>query len=99
MKFEFVAADTFPTADTVLAVPAFEGALGSAAAALDEQLGGMIAKAVAGSRFTGGAGQTLDIVAPHGLEAARSAARRRRRPGEGRRHGRRARRGPRLSRL
>ena len=31
----------------------------------------MIAKAVAGSRFTGGAGQTLDIVAPHGLEAAR----------------------------
>jgi leucyl aminopeptidase len=71
MKFEFVAADTAPAADTVLAVPAFEGALGSAAKALDEQLGGVLAKAVAGSRFTGGAGQTLDIVAPHGLDAAR----------------------------
>jgi leucyl aminopeptidase len=71
MKFEFVAVDTPATADTVLAVPAFEGALGAAASALDQQLGGMLAKAVAGSRFTGAAGQTLDIVAPHGLDAAR----------------------------
>ncbi len=60
MKFEFVPPTPPPRADTVLAVPAFEGALGSAAAALDQQLGGMLAKAVAGSRFTGGAGQTLD---------------------------------------
>ncbi len=71
MKFEFVPTETAAGADAVLAVPAFEGALGSAAAALDQQLDGMLAKAVAGSRFTGGAGQTLDIVAPHGLDAAR----------------------------
>jgi len=71
MKFEFVSVDTAPTPETIVAVPTFEGALGSAAAALDQQLGGMISKAIAGSRFTGGAGQTLDIVAPHGLDAAR----------------------------
>ena len=71
MKFEFVAADTAPTADTVLAVPAFEGSLGSAAKALDDEMGGALGKAISGSRFTGGAGQTLDLVAPHGLDAAR----------------------------
>ena len=52
MKFEFVAADMAPTADTVLAVPAFEGALGSAAKALDDQMGGTLTRAMAGSRFT-----------------------------------------------
>ena len=71
MNLEFVALDAPLGADTVLAVAAFEGALGASAAALDQQLGGMVAKAVAGSRFTGGAGQTLEIVAPHGLDAGR----------------------------
>ncbi len=71
MNIEFVPTDTALSADTVLAVPAFEGGLGAAASALDQQLNGLLAKAMAGSRFTGAAGQTLDIVAPHGLDAGR----------------------------
>ena len=71
MNIEFVGADTEAGADAVLAVPAFEGALGTAGAALDQRLEGALTRAIAGSRFKGEAGQTLDIVAPHGLEAGR----------------------------
>ena len=71
MNIEFVAADTAPTADMVVSLAAFEGRLGGAATALDQRLDGLLAKAVAGSRFTGAVGQTLDIVAPHGFDAAR----------------------------
>src|SRR5258708_35395104 len=33
----------------------------------------MVGRALAGGRFTGAAGQTLDLVAPHGVEIARVA--------------------------
>ena len=72
MKIEFVALDTPAEEATAIAVPYFESAPPpSAVAALDAAMGGGIARAIAGGRFTGAAGQTLDIVAPHGIAAAR----------------------------
>ena len=47
------------------------GVLTPSAASLDERLGGALKRALAASRFTGKARQTLDIVAPAGLELAR----------------------------
>jgi leucyl aminopeptidase len=38
---------------------------------VNEATGGALARAIAGGRFTGAKGQTLDLIAPHGLEAAR----------------------------
>ncbi|HEX8232134.1 MAG TPA: leucyl aminopeptidase [Caulobacteraceae bacterium] len=50
----------------------FDGAvLGPAAEALDDAASGALSRALAGGRFTGGKGQTLDIVAPAGLHASR----------------------------
>ncbi|MDB5436724.1 MAG: cytosol aminopeptidase [Phenylobacterium sp.] len=61
MDIEFVAAAQALPAKTALARIVFEGA------ALDGPLG----QAAAASRFTGGKGQTLDVLAPAGTEAAR----------------------------
>ncbi len=73
MKIEFVSSDAEIGNDCALAVTAFEGGILSAAAeALDKATGGAIARAIAGGRFTGAAGQVLDVVAPHGLKAARA---------------------------
>jgi len=72
MKIEFVAEGTEPTATTVLAVFAFEdGEYSPGAEALDIRLSGSIKRAVAGSRFKGAMGQTLDLIAPAGVDAAR----------------------------
>ena len=72
MKIEFVAVDTQADAKSALAVPAYEKAdLSDAAKALDAASGGAITRAIKGGRFTGGLGQTLDLVAPHGVDAAR----------------------------
>src|SRR3954453_17008531 len=61
MKIEFVAAGAAVPAKTAVARVVFEGA------AYDGALG----QAVAASRFTGGKGQTLDVLAPQGESAAR----------------------------
>jgi len=62
MEIEFVAAQSAAVAPkTALARIVFEG----------EALDGPLAQAAAASRFTGGKGQALDILAPAGTEAAR----------------------------
>ncbi|MGA0600895.1 leucyl aminopeptidase [Caulobacter sp. KR2-114] len=72
MKIDFVAADAPVGAAAAVAVVAFEdGQFSSAAEALDLQLGGVLRRAVAGSRFKGTLGQTLDLIAVQGLDAAR----------------------------
>jgi leucyl aminopeptidase len=61
MEIEFVAAGAAIPAKAALARVVFEG---------DPQAGAL-AQAVAASRFTGAKGQTLDILAPQGVDAAR----------------------------
>ena len=61
MEIEFVAAGAAIPAKTAVARIVFEG----------DTHDGAIGQAVAASRFTGGKGQTLDILAPQGLDAAR----------------------------
>ena len=72
MKIEF----TPPGAETgdkvAIAVIAMEATpLAGAAAVLDASAAGALSRAIAGARFTGGKGQTLDILAPHNIDAAR----------------------------
>ncbi len=72
MKIEFVghAAEAGPKA--AVGVFVHEPAtLTGPAAALDAVSGGVLKRAIDGGRFTGGKGQTLDIVAPHNIDAAR----------------------------
>ncbi len=64
MDIQFVAADAALGEKSALAIVVFEG---EAAAAH----GGAFAKAIAGSRFTGAKGQSLDLLAPAGSDAAR----------------------------
>jgi leucyl aminopeptidase len=55
-----------------VAVMAGEGAkLTPAAQALDKAMGGRIGRAIAAGRFTGAAGQVLEILAPDGVDFAR----------------------------
>ena len=57
---------------SAVAVPVFENqALSSAGEALDAASGGALSRAMGPSRFTGAQDQTLDLVAPPGLHAAR----------------------------
>ncbi|HQR91330.1 MAG TPA: M17 family peptidase N-terminal domain-containing protein, partial [Caulobacter sp.] len=72
MRIEFVPADLHAGATAAVAVLAHEAAaLSPEARVIDEATGGALARAIAGGRFTGAKGQILDLVAPHGLEAAR----------------------------
>jgi leucyl aminopeptidase len=72
MNIEFVSVGGPLDVSVALAVLAPDGAsLSGAAAALDEATSGALARAIAGSRFTGAKGQTLDILAPHGLDVGR----------------------------
>ncbi len=72
MKIEFVPSDAEVGKTGAIAVLVFEKAAPAGAAAeLDRATGGALARAIAGGRFTGAQGQSLDIVAPHGIEAAR----------------------------
>ncbi|MFI4933702.1 MAG: leucyl aminopeptidase [Caulobacterales bacterium] len=72
MKIDFVATGEKPGPTTALAVSAFpDGVLSPAAERVDRQLSGAIGRAIAGSRFKGAMGQTLDLIAPSGVEAAR----------------------------
>jgi leucyl aminopeptidase len=73
MKIEFVAPDAVASKTSAIAVIAYDkGALTGGAADLNKAAGGALARAIAGGRFTGAAGQSLDIVAPHGVDAARA---------------------------
>ena len=70
MEIELVA--KMPAAAPVLVVGAHEGRkLAPAAAALDRQIGGRLRKAMAGGRFTGAAGQSLDLLAPRDFSGHR----------------------------
>ena len=55
-----------------LAVGVFDGpSLTSAGKALDKKTGGALGRAIAASRFKGGKGQVLSLLAPEGLKASR----------------------------
>ena len=72
MKIEFVAAEAEAGPKAAIAVLAPENMpLAGAAAILDAATGGALQRAIDGGRFTGAKGQTLDIVAPHHVDAAR----------------------------
>ena len=72
MQIEFSPSHVLPDKTGVLAILAFEGALSDGPLGdLDTQTGGMVSRALESGRFTGASGQTLDLIAPHGLEAAR----------------------------
>jgi len=72
MRIEFVPADAAPGAGAAIAVLAHEGgALSAEAQALDSACGGALARAVAAGRFTGAKGQSIELLAPVGLDAAR----------------------------
>ncbi|HTK35800.1 MAG TPA: leucyl aminopeptidase [Caulobacteraceae bacterium] len=72
MDIEFVSESLVPGDAGALAVLSFEDSgLSAAAADADAKAGGVIARALAAGRFKGGKGQTLDILAPAGVEAAR----------------------------
>ncbi len=74
MQIDFVSGDLEASlgADAVLAVLAFEEkVLSPAAQAADAASGGAIQRALSAGRFKGSKSQTLDILAPGGLKAAR----------------------------
>ena len=72
MKIEFVSQSLEAGPKAAIAVLVGGAApLQGAAATLDALTGGAIRRAVDGSRFTGAKDQTLDIVAPHNVDAAR----------------------------
>jgi len=69
MKIEFVTANS---AAGAVAVPAFDKAtLSAAAKSVDAATSGALGRAIAASRFKGGAGETLEIIAPAGIDAGR----------------------------
>jgi len=69
MKIEFVTANS---AAGAVAVPAFDKAtLSAAAKSVDAATSGALGRAIAASRFRGGAGETLEIIAPAGIDAGR----------------------------
>jgi len=72
MRIEFVAADAALNPGSAIAVLAHEGgALSAEAQGLDAASGGAIARAIAAGRFTGAKGQSLEVLALSGVEAAR----------------------------
>jgi len=73
MRIEFVAADrATPPRDGAVAVMVFEeNQLSWAAEDLDAATGGAVRRAIAAGRFAGKPGQTVELVAPAGLEAQR----------------------------
>jgi len=72
MKIEFVAKDAAASADTAIAVLAFEsGGLSAGAEALDARLSGAAKKAIGAGRFKGKSGDVIELVAPAGVEAGR----------------------------
>jgi leucyl aminopeptidase len=75
MRIEFVQADlAAPPANDAVATAIIEGGkLSAGAAALDKASDGAVTRAVAAGRFNGGRGQSIELIAPAGLEEARVA--------------------------
>ena len=72
MQIDFTSVDEAPGASGALAAIVFEGdVISGAVEKLNETTGGAVERALRGGRFTGAAGQTLDLIAPHGLDVAR----------------------------
>ena len=72
MKIEFVGHGLEADGKAALAVLVGENQpLVGVAATLDERTGGALRRAIDGGRFKGEKGQTLDLIAPHNLPAAR----------------------------
>jgi leucyl aminopeptidase len=71
MQIEFISAPSPKDVTGVLATVTFEGELSGPASDLDAATGGAVARAQQHGRFKGGKGQTLDLVAPAGVAAAR----------------------------
>ncbi len=73
MKIDYIPAESVTEAQGAVAVLALEeGALSFGAEALDKATAGAVRRAIAASRFTGKAGQTLDLLAPAGIAAGRA---------------------------
>ncbi|HEY1879961.1 MAG TPA: leucyl aminopeptidase [Caulobacteraceae bacterium] len=72
MELEFRGKSETPGANGALATIVFEDALRAGdAAALNETTGGALERALTNGRFTGAVGQTLELLAPHGIEVGR----------------------------
>jgi leucyl aminopeptidase len=72
MELEFRGKGEAPGAKGALAAIVFEDGLRAGdAAVLNEATGGALDRALANGRFTGAVGQTLELVAPHGIDVAR----------------------------
>jgi len=70
MKISFVE-PSWPKGGAVAVAVAGDAKLSSAAAEADRQTGGMVKRAIAASRFTGDAGEVLELLAPPSLGADR----------------------------
>lgn len=70
MKISFAELDLAKKGTLVVGIAA-DRALTASAAVLDARIGGAISRAVAASRFTGKSGETLEILAPAGIDASR----------------------------
>ena len=70
MKIVFAKPET-PTTGTYVVCVHEDRKLTAEAAALDKRMGGQIGAALGASRFKGRKGETLDILAPHGLSVRR----------------------------
>jgi leucyl aminopeptidase len=72
MQIDFCPLNTSPGPKGALGLFGFEDAvLKGAVAELDKAGAGMVARALSSARFTGAQGQTLEILAPQGVDAAR----------------------------
>ncbi len=70
MQISFAALE-LPTSGAIAFLVEKDKPLAGLAAEADSKTGGSLSKAIATSRFSGAAGQTLDVVAPSGLDADR----------------------------
>lgn len=70
MKISFAELDLAKKGTLVVGIAA-DRALTASAAVLDARIGGAISRAVSASRFTGKSGETLEILAPVGIDASR----------------------------
>ena len=71
MRIEFTTTKDSPGASGALALIAFEDVLLSGAVGeLNRTTGGAVERALSGGRFSGKPGQTLQLLAPHGMDAA-----------------------------
>ncbi|MFZ5671079.1 MAG: leucyl aminopeptidase [Pseudomonadota bacterium] len=71
MRIEFVAADTVLKGGAVAVIAFEDGRFSTAAEDMDRVTGGAVRRAIAVGRFAGKPGQSVELVAPSGLEADR----------------------------